>query len=147
MCWCQAHRTRILFLSDSCWFVDEGRPLWREDGSVVYNCCGSSSEQSFSDPSLAGLMIIIYCLKFECKVPVFIFPKEEGGTVLPCRQWVWVSFKLCRIEIRSVRTLQGPRYFSATKVTWLLLFCKIIAIYCEDLTKHTEYTVWAECGA
>jgi hypothetical protein len=30
-------KTRFLFLSDSCWFVDVGRPLWREDGSIFYN--------------------------------------------------------------------------------------------------------------
>jgi hypothetical protein len=31
--------TRFLLLLDSCGFVDMGRPLWREDGSVDYNCC------------------------------------------------------------------------------------------------------------
>jgi hypothetical protein len=31
--------TRFLLLSDHCGFVDMGRPLWREDASVVYNCC------------------------------------------------------------------------------------------------------------
>jgi hypothetical protein len=31
--------TRSLLLSDNCRFVDMGRPLWREGGSVVYNCC------------------------------------------------------------------------------------------------------------
>jgi hypothetical protein len=30
---------QILLLSDSCGFVGVGRSLWREDGSVVYNCC------------------------------------------------------------------------------------------------------------
>jgi hypothetical protein len=30
-------KTRFLFLSDSCGFVNVGRPLWREDGSVFYN--------------------------------------------------------------------------------------------------------------
>jgi hypothetical protein len=30
--------TRFFFLSDSCWFVDVGRPLWREDWSfTMYN--------------------------------------------------------------------------------------------------------------
>jgi hypothetical protein len=31
--------TRFLLLSDSCEFVDVGRPFWREDCSVVFNCC------------------------------------------------------------------------------------------------------------
>jgi hypothetical protein len=42
-----------------------GAPPWREDGSVVYNCCWSSPVQSFSAPSPAGLMTIFYCLRFE----------------------------------------------------------------------------------
>jgi hypothetical protein len=40
--------TRFLLLSNSCWFVDVGCCLWREDGSAVYNCCWSSPAQSFS---------------------------------------------------------------------------------------------------
>jgi hypothetical protein len=31
--------TRHLLLFDSYGLVDVGRSLWREDGSVVYNCC------------------------------------------------------------------------------------------------------------
>jgi hypothetical protein len=51
-------KARFLFLSNSCGFVDFGRPLWREDGSVVYNCCWPLPAQSFSGPSPAGLMNI-----------------------------------------------------------------------------------------
>jgi hypothetical protein len=32
-----------------------------EDWSVVYNCCWSSPTQSFSGPSLLGLVTIFYC--------------------------------------------------------------------------------------
>jgi hypothetical protein len=32
-------------------FVDVGRPIRREDGSVIYNCCWPSPAQSFSGPS------------------------------------------------------------------------------------------------
>jgi hypothetical protein len=39
--------TRFLLLSDSCGFVDVGRSLWRENGSVGYNCCWSSPARSF----------------------------------------------------------------------------------------------------
>jgi hypothetical protein len=42
-----------------------GRPLWQEDGSVVYNCCWSSPAQSFSHPSPMALATIFYCLRFE----------------------------------------------------------------------------------
>jgi hypothetical protein len=56
---------RFLLLSDSRGFVDVERSLWREDRSVVYNCCWSSPAQSFLDSSPAGLVTIFYCLIFE----------------------------------------------------------------------------------
>jgi hypothetical protein len=31
-------RQDLYYLCDSCGFVDLGRPVWREDGSVVCNC-------------------------------------------------------------------------------------------------------------
>jgi hypothetical protein len=34
--------TRSLLLSDCCGLVDVGRSVWREDGSVLSNCCWSS---------------------------------------------------------------------------------------------------------
>jgi hypothetical protein len=42
-----------------------GRSLWREDGSVVYNCCWSSPAQSLSGPCPVVLVTIFYCLFWE----------------------------------------------------------------------------------
>jgi hypothetical protein len=42
-----------------------GRPLWREDGTVVYNCCWPSPAQLFSGSSPEGIMTIFYCLRLE----------------------------------------------------------------------------------
>jgi hypothetical protein len=39
----------FLLLSDSCGFVDVGCSLWRDNGSVVYNCCW---------PALASAVIL-----------------------------------------------------------------------------------------
>jgi hypothetical protein len=47
---------------DSFGFIDEGRPLWREVGSVLFSFCQASPAQPFSDLSPTGLMSIIYCL-------------------------------------------------------------------------------------
>jgi hypothetical protein len=58
-------KTRFLLLSATYGFVYVGRPLWREDESVVCNYCWSSPAQSFSGPSPTGLMTIFYCLRFE----------------------------------------------------------------------------------
>jgi hypothetical protein len=56
-------KTRFLFPSDCCGFVDVGCPLWREDASVVYNCCWPLPAQSFSGPSPVGLKTIFYSLR------------------------------------------------------------------------------------
>jgi hypothetical protein len=74
---------QILLLSDTCVFVDVGRPLWREDGSVIYDCCLSSPPESFSGPSPAGLVTIIYCLRFGTRPtwgpdPRIYNPQEQG---------------------------------------------------------------------
>jgi hypothetical protein len=53
-------------------------PLWREAGSVVYNCCWSSPAQSFSGPTSAGLVSTFYCLKFETP------PTWRAFTILSC---------------------------------------------------------------
>jgi hypothetical protein len=91
--WCQAviwsPWPNFCFLSDNCWFLDMGRPLWQEDGSVIYlyNCFWALPEQSLSDASHAELTIIFYCLiwdssNLEDQIPVFISPQKEGGLVI-----------------------------------------------------------------
>jgi hypothetical protein len=65
----QGPDTRCLLLLDSCGFLDMRRPIWREDGSVVYNCCWTSPAPSFSVPSSAGLTTKFYCLRFETPQP------------------------------------------------------------------------------
>jgi hypothetical protein len=61
-------------------FVDAQRPLWRQDGSVVYAWCWASPAQSFSDPSHAGLITVIYGLKFwGWRVrPPYLYPPGRG---------------------------------------------------------------------
>jgi hypothetical protein len=65
--------TWFLLLSDSCGFVDVVRPLWRKTGTVLYNCCWSSSAQSFSGPSHDDILSQIPdSPNMEVQVPVFI---------------------------------------------------------------------------
>jgi hypothetical protein len=59
--------------------VDVGRFLWQEDGSVVYNCCWSSSAQPFSRPSPLGLTTIFYCLRFETSLFVSSYDSQVYG--------------------------------------------------------------------
>jgi hypothetical protein len=83
-----APKIRFVLLLDIWRYVDMGRPLCREDRSVVYNCFYLSPPQSFSGPSPAGLMTIFYCLRFEtppaCRPgPRIYIPQEQGGPVIP----------------------------------------------------------------
>jgi hypothetical protein len=76
--------TRSWLLSDSCGFVDLGRPLWREDGSVVCNCYWPSPAQSFSGPSPVGLVAIFYCLRFETSLFFASYESQgHGGGIRP----------------------------------------------------------------
>jgi hypothetical protein len=70
---------RFLLVSNSCGFVDVGRSLCREDGSVVYNCCWSSPVQSFSSPSPVGLVTIFYCLRFDISLFVVSYDSQGYG--------------------------------------------------------------------
>jgi hypothetical protein len=56
--------------------------LWREDRSVIYNCCWSSPAHSFSGPSPVGLATIYYCLRFETSLFVASYDSQGcgGGT-------------------------------------------------------------------
>jgi hypothetical protein len=56
-------------------------PLWREDGSVVYNCCWPSPAQSFSGLSPVGLVAIFYWLIFETSLFVASYDSQDhdGG--------------------------------------------------------------------
>jgi hypothetical protein len=89
-------KTRFLLLSDSCRFIDVGCPLWREDGSVIYNCCWLMPAQPFSGLSSAELMIILYCLRFKSpptwrtRSP-YLYPSEIGWPSYTPRRWVLFS--------------------------------------------------------
>jgi hypothetical protein len=68
-------------------FLYVGCPRWREDESVIYNCCWPSPAQSFSGPSHAELMTIFYSLRFDTPTtwrsgPCIYIPQEQGGPVI-----------------------------------------------------------------
>jgi hypothetical protein len=74
----------FLLLSGSCRFVDVGRSIWQEDGSIIYNCCWPSPAQSFSGPSPVGLVAIFYCLRFEISLFVGSYDSQgHGGGIRP----------------------------------------------------------------
>jgi hypothetical protein len=64
--------------------IDVGRPLWREDGSVIYNCCWSSPTQSSSGPSPVRLVTLFYCLRFENSHFIASYDSQGyGGGIRP----------------------------------------------------------------
>jgi hypothetical protein len=58
-----------------------------DEKSVIYNCCWSSSAQSFSGPSLVGLVAIFYCLTFDTSLFVASYDSRgHGGSIRPRTQ-------------------------------------------------------------
>jgi hypothetical protein len=53
-------KTRFLLPSDICSFVDGGRPLWREDGSVIYR----SHSQRFASSICCQYLLTIYNITY-----------------------------------------------------------------------------------
>jgi hypothetical protein len=125
--WCQASiwgsRSVSLLLSDSFAFVDVGRPLWREDGSVVYNW--HSPAQSFSIPILQELMTIFYSPRFDTpstlkSSPRIYIPQQLGGPVIPPATdtvFQWLLLTVLHIYIGTVRTLNTAPLFLSPTVT------------------------------
>jgi hypothetical protein len=128
-------KTRFLFLSDSWGFVDVGRPLWREDGSVVYHCGWSSPAHSFSGPSPVGLMTIFYCLRLEipsawkARRP-YLYPPETGWSSYTHRHWVSQSQSHIASDGQSV-----------SKTRYLLL------LDCYGLVFFVGRPLWREDGS
>jgi hypothetical protein len=73
--------TRFLLLSGSCGFVDVGRSLWREDGSVVYNCCWTSPVILGSESRGSSDHILLPQIRespnLEGQFTVFISPRNK----------------------------------------------------------------------
>jgi hypothetical protein len=59
-------KTRFLLLSDSCGFVDVGRPLWGEDRSVIYRC----HSQKYTPSTRTILHVGILHSESVVKIPV-----------------------------------------------------------------------------
>jgi hypothetical protein len=130
--------TRFLLLSDSCGFVDVGRSLCREDGSVVYNSCWPSPAQSFSGPSPVGLVAIFYCLRFETSLFVASYDSQGyGGSIRPRLHTgvIWTSESESYIttdgQYASLSWIKAPiwnlrpdLYYCLT-VVGLLIFCAL----------------------
>jgi hypothetical protein len=120
--------TRSWLLSDSCGFVGLGRPLWREDGSVVCNCYWPSPAQSFSGPSPIGLVAIFYCLRFEISLFVASYNSQgHGGGIRPrLHTGFWSTTLFCITYIASRRTHR-------THVR-----CLVIDVYCCSERESTN---------
>jgi hypothetical protein len=112
--------TKCLLLSDICALHVVGRPLWREDGSVIY----SYNLLSLSGPSPAELMTTFYCLiwdspNLEGQVPVFISPRNRGAQLYP-RAIGFPSRRLLRLAGLQWRYCNPTAY---ARVTQSLIHC------------------------
>jgi hypothetical protein len=80
------------YFLDSFWFVDVGRPLWREVWSVLFSFCWASPAQPFPDLSPTGHMSIVYCLYFldspkPVRLPLSLPSKTWESVTAECSGW------------------------------------------------------------
>jgi hypothetical protein len=82
-----ATHDKICFYLDSFGFFNLGRPLWREDVSLIYsyNCFWALAEQTLSGSNPAELKTIFYCLVWASKSP-YLYPRNRGYTELYPRE-------------------------------------------------------------
>jgi hypothetical protein len=79
----------LKFSLDSCRVVILKRPLWREDGPIIYCCCWSSPAQSRSGLSPTELKTYILLSQFFILPqpggpgPRIYIPQEQGGPDIP----------------------------------------------------------------
>jgi hypothetical protein len=81
-------KTRLWLLSESCGLVHVGRPLWQEDGSIVYICCWPLPVQSFSGLGPRGFYHILLSQIWDYpnlgdQVPIFISPRNRVVHLYP----------------------------------------------------------------
>jgi hypothetical protein len=79
--------SNFIFHLNNCGYSPNITTSMTRDGSVVYNCYWSSTVQSFSGPSPAGLMTILSQIRespnLENQVPVFISPRKKTAQLYP----------------------------------------------------------------
>jgi hypothetical protein len=101
------------FLSDKCGFLDVGRTLWREDGSVIYSykCSWALPEQLLSSPSPAEHDHIFYGLIWEpptwrARSP-YSYPPGTGWTTYTPRHRVSFSSPLTTLRATAEVKVKG----------------------------------------
>jgi hypothetical protein len=104
--------------------------LWREDGSVIYDCCCSSPAHSFSGPSPVELATIFYCLRLDTSLFVASYDSQGyGGGIRPRHQFLVSGWStLCNLGAARKGITSFHSYFLAlyqfvSAETWLLSRC------------------------
>jgi hypothetical protein len=130
---------KFLLPSDSCGFADAGSPLWRDDRSVVYNCCWISPAQSFPGPNLSGLLTIFRNLRFEILQPGGIgWPSYTAG------HWAPFSSPLrtrrATAEVATDTTLGADTGFTTRRSTLSSIARQLAR---KQIRKRGDKTNWA----
>jgi hypothetical protein len=106
-----------IFITVSCGFVDMGRSLRREDGSVVDNCCWPSPVQSFSGPCPVGLATIFYCLRLETSLFVASYDWQGyGGGIRPRLHTGWDLILIWTTSYIAYQYIHGNASWSHSDV-------------------------------
>jgi hypothetical protein len=127
---------QIFVIANSCGYAELGRPLWHEDGSIVYNSLWPSQAHSFSNLSPAALIAVFYCQIFKslqiwnARSRYLYLPKNKGTFCAPRHGFSYTSFahsnqhhlhySLFPLQlIYTIRNIHKWLYFFIFTVRWL----------------------------
>jgi hypothetical protein len=126
--------SNFIFQLNTCGYSLYVTSSLNKDESVVYNCCWPSSAQSFSGPSPAKLMVILYCSDSRLPKPggpsprIYI-PQEEDGPVIP--PGTGFPFRrILRLAGLRWRYSTPPQYGASFSISHDTLYTKFYIISC-----------------
>jgi hypothetical protein len=119
-----------------------GRSLWREDGSVVYNCYWSSPAQSFSGPSAVGLATIFYCPRFETSLFVASYDSQgySGGIPSRLHTGLPIANKL-RVPLWPGADRRQNTHFNVSSVVICVSVATIMRVHQKSLSSNGLFRV------
>jgi hypothetical protein len=135
----ETHDQHLFFQLNTCLHGLHSHSLWREGGSVVYNCCWPAPAQSFSSPNPAGLATTFYCLRFEtpptwrAKSPYLYSPGTGWPSYTPRH---WIPFLSPPTTRRGTVEVFHPAYTRELKPE---IHLNNIWKFCSCLTENTLY--------
>jgi hypothetical protein len=125
-------RTRFLWLSHGCGFVDVGRPIWREEGSVASAVILGSESRETHDHILLFQAGDFWRARSPC-----LYPQRQGGSVIPSGI-VFPFRRLLRLAGLRWRYLNPPSKVKIKVTLRLVVYRQSVRLDAKPLETHDQ---------